>query len=97
MNWANPELWDNVGAVGLAIGGSAVFMMSLVRGWLVPGRYHRDVVADRDAEIAELRKALASAGESNNVLTRTLLEKNATDDVTTRMLVAFREAAEAGR
>lgn len=97
MNWANPALWDNVGAVGLAIGGSALFMTSLVRGWLVPGRYHREVVADRDAEIAELRKALAKTTDSNNVLTRTVLEKNATDDTTTKLLVAFREAVEAGQ
>lgn len=85
---------DNIGVVGLVVGGGALFVVSLMREWLVIGRYHRAVVADRDAENAELRKALAASTETNNVLTRALIEKNTNDDTTTRLLTAFREAAE---
>lgn len=90
----NPELWDSIGVVGLVVGGGALFVVSLMRGWLVIGRYYRETIADREAENAELRKALAASTETNNVLTRALIEKNANDDTTTRLLTAFREAAE---
>ncbi|ART69133.1 hypothetical protein BTO20_11570 [Mycobacterium dioxanotrophicus] len=94
MNWFNPELWDNIGVVGLAVITAGFFVMALMREWLVIGRYYRATVADRDSENAELRKALAASTETNNVLTRALIEKNATDDTTTKLLTAFRELAE---
>lgn len=97
MNWASPEVLDKLGAAGIAVFVCGLFIVAMVRGWIVPGRYHREVVADRDKEIAALRSALTTATDSNNVLTRTLLEKNATDDTTNRLLVAFRQAVEAGR
>lgn len=85
---------NDIGVVGLVVLMSGAFVVSLVRGWLVPGRYHREVIADRDAEIVSLRGALEKAANSNNILTRTLLEKNSTDDTTARLLVAFRAAVE---
>jgi hypothetical protein len=94
VNWFNPELWDNIGVVGLAVFAAGFFVVALMRGWLVIGRYYREVVADRDAENAELRKALNASTETNNVLTRALIEKNVNDDTTTRLLTAFRELAE---
>ncbi|WP_396902441.1 hypothetical protein [Mycolicibacterium sp.] len=90
----NPEMLDNVSVVGLAVFAAAFFVMALMREWLVIGRYYRATVADREAENAELRKALAASTETNNVLTRALIEKNANDDTTTRLLTAFRELAE---
>ncbi|OBC11450.1 hypothetical protein A5784_35230 [Mycobacterium sp. 852013-50091_SCH5140682] len=94
MNWFNPELWDNIGVVGLAVFAAGFFVMSLMREWLVIGRYYRATVADREAENAELRKALAASTETNNVLTRALIEKNATDDTTVKLLTAVRHLAE---
>ena len=94
MNWFNPELWDNIGVVGLAVITAGFFVMALMREWLVIGRYYRAVVADRDAENAELRKALAAATDTSNVLMRALIEKNTNDDINTRLLTAVREAAE---
>ena len=97
MSWASLFAnLDDIGVVGLVVIVSGAFVVSLVRGWLVPGRYHREVIADRDAEIASLRGALEKATSSNNILTRTLLEKNTTDDTTARLLVAFRAAVEGG-
>ena len=101
MNWANPEVWDKVGVVSLAVLASVTFMVALVRGWIVPGRYHREVVADRDREIAELREAndkqreaSDKQAETNNVLTRALMEKNVTDDTTAKVLISVRQALE---
>lgn len=97
MNWADPAVLDKLGVVSLAVVASGSFIVALVRGWIVPGKYHREVVADRDAEITALRSALVTSTDSNNVLTRTLLEKNATDDTTNKLLVAFRQAVEVER
>ncbi|GAT05327.1 uncharacterized protein RMCFA_5438 [Mycolicibacterium fortuitum subsp. acetamidolyticum] len=93
MNWWNPELWDKVGVVGLVLATGIFFVMSLMREWLVIGRYYRAVIADRDAEIAELRKARDADGVTINTLVRALAEKNATEDATTRLLTAVRDAA----
>ncbi|MCC9182551.1 hypothetical protein [Mycolicibacterium mageritense] len=90
----NPELLNNIGVVGLVVGAGAFFVISLMREWLVIGSYYRSVVADRDAENAELRKALAASTETNNVLMRALIEKNTNDDINTRLLTAVREVAE---
>lgn len=90
----NPAMLDNISVVGLAVFVTGFFVMALMREWLVIGRYYRAAVADREAENAELRKALAASTETNNVLTRALIEKNANDDTTTRLLTAVRELAE---
>ena len=94
MSFWNLEMLDNVGVVGLAVFVAGLFIVALMREWIVIGRYYRAVVADRDAENAELRKALAASTETTNVLSRALIEKNTNDDTTTRLLMAFREAAE---
>ena len=94
MNWWSPELWDKVDSPGLAVFAAGFFVVSLMREWIVIGRYYRAVVADRDAENAELRKALAAPTETSNELMRALIEKNTNDDINTRLLTAVREAAE---
>ena len=91
MSFWNLEMLDNVGVVGLAVFVAGLFIVALMREWIVIGRYYRAVVADRDAENAELRKA---STETTNVLSLALIEKNTNDDTTTRLLTAFREAAE---
>ena len=97
MNWFSPEHLNGIGVVGLTVFVGGIFVVAITRGWIVPGKYHREVVADRDAEITALRSALVTSTDSNNVLTRTLLEKNATDDTTNKLLVAFRQAVEVER
>ena len=94
MSFWNLEMLDNVGVVGLAVFVAGLFIVALMREWIVIGRYYRAVVADRDAENAELRKALAASTETSNVLSRALIEKNTNDDTNTRLLTAVREAAE---
>ncbi|KIU18332.1 hypothetical protein [Mycolicibacterium llatzerense] len=97
MNWANPEVLDKLGTASLAVFVCGLFIVALVRGWIVLGRDHRQDLAYRDNENALLRKENDKLLDSNNVLTRAVLEKNVTDDTTNRLLVAFRQAAEAGR
>ncbi len=97
MNWLANPIWSSIGAPGLAVSCAVMYMVALTRGWIVPGSYHREVVADRDKEISELRTENNTKGESNKVLTQALLEKTATEDVTTKLLVAVRQALEAAR
>lgn len=90
----NPEVLGNVSVVGLVVFGAGFFIFALMRGWIVLGRHHREVVADRDVESAELRKALATSTETANMLFRALIEKNVTDDTVVKLLTTVREIAQ---
>lgn len=97
MNWYSPEALNGIGVVGLVVFIGGAFVVAITRGWIVPGRYHREVVADRDKEIAELRSENTTKSESNKVLTQALIEKTATEDVTTKLLASVRQALESAR
>jgi hypothetical protein len=91
--WSPAQL-DDLSTVGLAVFVAGIFVLALMRGWIVIGRYYRDVVADRDAEIAELRKARGADQITISTLAKALSEKNGSEETVTRLLTAFREAAE---
>lgn len=97
MNWSFLRELSELGAPSLAIFVSGMFVVALQRGWLVPGKYHREVVADREKENDLLRAAYDKVLDSNGMLTRTVLEQNVTKDTTNKLLVALREVAEADR
>ncbi len=98
MSWLFLRELSGLGAPSLAVLICALFVVAITRGWIVPGRYHREVVADRDKEIAELRSESNTKSESLEVLTQTLLEKTATtEDVATKLLMAIHQALETGR
>ncbi len=88
----NPEFWNGLGVVGLAVINAVAFVVSLTREWIVIGRYYRAVVADRDAEIAELRKARATDAETIGALASALSAKNATDEANLRIMTSMRDA-----
>jgi len=97
VSWSLLRELSGLGAPSLATFISAMFVVALQRGWLILGKYHREVVADREKENDLLRAAYDKVLDSNGVLTRTVLEQNVTKDTTNKLLVALREAAEADR
>jgi hypothetical protein len=98
MSWWNPEVWNGVGVVTVVLFVAAGFVVSLVRGWLVPGKYHREMVDAKDREIAardrtigrfetrddEQRKTIA-------ILANTAAESTASQNSTARVLASIRE------
>lgn len=83
-NWS-PAAWDDFTTVGLLIFIVAFFTVALLRGWLVIGRYHNEVVARSEKDAEAIR-----------ILSEAITEKNATDNATTKILAALRETIATG-
>lgn len=99
----NPALWDDFGVVGLVVAMAFLLFLSLQRGWLVLGIHHREIVdaknrelAARDREIEANRSRADKDVETIRTLSQTVLEKNAMEEATTRLLGSVRELASGG-
>lgn len=92
----NPEFLNDVGVVGVVLLTGIGFVISLVRGWLIPGRFHREIVAGKDAEIAELRSRAVIDAETNKIQAQTISKRDTVEDTAVKLLQAFREAASGG-
>lgn len=91
--WANPEFWNGLGVVSVVVIVASAFVVSLVRGWIIPGRHHREIVDGKNAAIKDLRDRAAIDAETMKIQAGTIAERDAVEDATTRLLRAFREAA----
>ena len=63
----------------------AFFVVALLKGWLVIGRYHNEVVARTEKDAEAIR-----------ILSEAVTARTAEDNVTAKMLAAFREATAVG-
>lgn len=92
----NPALWDDFGVVGLVVAMGALLFVSLTRGWIVIGRYHREILEAKDSRIAAADVRAAKDAETIGTLSQAVIDKNATENATTRILAAFRDAVGGG-
>lgn len=88
-----PEVWGNFTPAGIAIFVVVFFVVALIRGWVVIGRYHNEVVEGyKQAQDKADARAVKDA-ETIGTLTQAITEKNATEETATKLLEAFRKAA----
>jgi hypothetical protein len=87
-SWS-PETWGDFSVVGIVVIIAALFFWSLVREWIVIGRYHRDVVGRLDARAEKDAEAI-------HTLSTAISEKNGTEEATTRILGALRQVLGSG-
>lgn len=90
-----PETWGDFSVVGIVVFVAFLLVVGLTRGWIVIGKYHREVVDGKDRVIDKLEARGEKDADTIHTLTQGLMEKNATEDASTRILAAFREAAAA--
>ena len=88
----SPAQWNDFGVVGFVLFVMAFLAVALMRGWLVLGPYHREIMSVKDDEIAELRKRGVHDANAIDTLSKSMVDKNATEDATTKILAAFRQA-----
>jgi hypothetical protein len=81
----SPAAWGEFTPSGIVLFMVVFFIVALLRGWLVIGRYHNEVVARSDKDQATIR-----------ILSEAVTERTAEDNATTKILAAFREAASGG-
>lgn len=89
--WA-PENWDDFSVIGLIVALTVFHFWAYMTGRLVPGRHHREIVEARDRELEQASARAAQDAETIRIQAATIAEKNATEDATTRILAALREA-----
>ena len=88
--WA-PERWDDFSIVGLLIAAVVFHFMAYMRGWLVPGRHHREIIDARDRELEQANARSREDAETIRIQAATIAEKNSSEDATVRILAALRE------
>lgn len=92
MNWPDPAVWNDIGVVGFLVTFAVFHFLAYMRGWLVPGRHHREIVEARDRELEQAGVRAKEDAETIRIQAATIADKNATEDATTRILAALREA-----
>lgn len=95
-NWS-PEAWNSLGVVGLVVIMGGLLFMSLIRGWVVLGTYHREIVEGKDAALAEHRERAAVDAETMRDQARVIAGKTGIEDINIKLLQALREVAESPR
>lgn len=94
MNLWNPEVWNGVGIVGFIIFVAVFHVWAYLRGWIVPGRYHQEIVGSLRAEIDRNHQRAATDGTTILEQQRALAEKNAGEQMAAHLLESVREIAE---
>ncbi|AHJ86317.1 hypothetical protein 32HC_39 [Mycobacterium phage 32HC] len=74
----NPALWDDFGVVGIVVAVGTLFVVAQLRGWIVLGRQHREIVAMKDLTIADQQAREAKDAETIATLSQAVIEKTAT-------------------
>lgn len=91
LSWS-PEVWDNISTVGLAILMCVFLVVSYIRGWLIPGRHHREIVESRDAEMSHLRDKATQDAETIRILSSALSTQTSAEDTAAKILAGIKEA-----
>jgi len=87
-----PETWGDFSVVGIVVIVAALLYWSFVTGRIVIGKYHREIVEYKDKVIDKQDARAITDAEIIRTLSQSLVEKNAQEDATTRILSAVREA-----
>ncbi|BCI54924.1 hypothetical protein NIIDNTM18_42020 [Mycolicibacterium litorale] len=95
-SWS-PEAWNSFGVVGIVVCMGAVLFLSLIRGWIVLGTYHREIVEGKDAALAEHRERAAVDAETMRDQARVIAGKTGVEDINIKLLQAIREVQEGDR
>lgn len=91
-----PDQLNDFGVVGFALFVMGFLTVALMRGWLVLGPYHREIVNIKNDEISQLRTRGIHDATAIDTLSKSMVDKNAAEDATTKILSAFREAVAGG-
>lgn len=100
MNWS-PDAWNDLTAVGTALFTCAVFVVALVRGWIMLGKHALELLAAKDREIAakdrQIEKLTVRADKDEAtilMLSQSVSKTASSDDINTHLLQALRKYAE---
>lgn len=90
----SPEAWNSFGVVGLVVAMGFLTFLSLIRGWIVLGTYHREIVDAKDAAIKENRERAAIDAETMREQAKVIADKNSVESINIKLLQSIREMVE---
>lgn len=93
----NPALWDKLGVVALLGIMVVAHAWAYLRGWIIPGRHHKEILDGKNAAIQDLRDRAAIDAETIKVQVQTISRRDAVEDTTTRLLQIIRDEAGSSR
>lgn len=96
MTGWSPDQWNDIGVVGLVPIAAVFAALALSRGWIVLGPYHKEIMSIKDDEIEQLRIRGIHDATAIDTLSKSMIDKNATEDAAVKLLAAFREAVAGG-
>lgn len=96
MPWSPAELagLDRVGFMLFILGFHAV---AYLRGWLIPGRHHRELLDMRNEELQAAKLIVQKQAETIGIQAQTIAEKNASEAAAEAMIKSFRDYVGAQR
>lgn len=94
MSFLSPAAWNGVGIVTFLIIAVTGLMIALVRGWVVFGIHHREIVAQKDRELAALRERSVEDGKSIAQFADAAARSTVAAEVQQAMVTAIRQLAE---
>lgn len=88
----SPETWGDFSVVGFAVFVTILLFVSQVRGWIVMGRNHREVVELKDQTISQQTIRADKAEDSNAKLAEALSKQTALSELATTLIAETRKA-----
>lgn len=96
----SPAAWNDFGVVGIVLFVTAALIVALLRGWLVFGWVHKEIVAmhvngkaERDARIEAQAKTIDLVMGTNRAQAQALSKRAADDDLSAKLMASIRELA----
>lgn len=80
--------------VGIIVLMAIAVAVALVRGWIYPGPYHREIVKAKDEDLAESRRREAAKDDTIAIQAKTISENNINNQLVDHVLQAIRDAVE---
>lgn len=97
MNLWSPAFWNDASVVSLTILVAVLFLVSIARGWLVPGSQYKEIVRIKDEVIKNIQSDSRHHRDRAEKLIEALASKSAAEEANMRLLQSLREAVERGQ
>ncbi|ANA86210.1 hypothetical protein SEA_LOZINAK_53 [Gordonia phage Lozinak] len=94
MSAWTPDAWNDVGIVAFLILGVGLLALCFIRGWLVLGPSHKEIVAEKDRALTHANELVGKLTEVSAIQAQTIAENSARAQVTDHVLQSIRDVYE---
>lgn len=92
MTGWTPDNWNDFTVVGVVVAGAFGHMVAYIRGWLIPGRHHKEIVDSKNETISRLEEGRVKDAETIQIQASTISNRDNVEETVTKLLKSFRES-----